>query len=753
MLNYKNFNVGLTNCDKEPIQYIGRIQPNGFLLVIDKDTTIIEQASENVGQYFPITAPHDLLGRPFSEFIDSNHEDSKIQKFSKEDQLKPTIFKIGENKYFIYSHASEGKIIVEGEIFIEYPDVEKIRHHQIQNHILKQLPLISKIEEMGKVVAKVLGEILDYDRIDIIQFDKNWHSEVIAEFKKGKTQSFLGHHFPASDIPVPARKLLSQKTVRHIPNSHAEGIDIFPYLNPSTGRPSDLLNSELRCPSEIHMEYVRNMGMASTISFSILVKGKLWGIISCHNVKPSFINYWKRQICEQITHSLGLAIGSKQKEIDLLDYKVFKQRKESLIAELEKSNDLSEGLSLNENALMGLTQGTGAALILENNVYLAGLTPNRSQIDQLVKWLAIEVNKKVLNTRHLSKIFPRALEYKDVASGLLALEISRYTGDYLLFFKPEITETRIWAGNPAKTNPGKEQRIHPRKSFEKWKEVIKGKSQKWSFIEMDITKRFVKDLTAIQLGYQTSKLKKLNAELDFTAQRLSKKNSQLKDFGLIMAHNLRSPLSNIVGLNYIYEDDPSEANAAFILGQTVDITKNILETLSDLNVIIETDIEDQLPSENVNLEETVQKEWQSLKFEEIKGKATISTDFLVPSLYIPKFYLESILHNFISNALKYRSPERNLSVVVKSWEENGLIYLSVSDNGLGMDLKMVGDKIFGLYKTFHKHAHSKGLGLYLTKMQIEKLGGEVVVQSEPHVGTTFLISFPLLTRQTLQKYI
>lgn len=743
MLNYKNFNVDFTNCDKEPIQYIGGIQPNGFLLVIDGDTTIIEQASENVVQYFPITAPQDLLGKPITEFIYPDSEDSMAQKFLKEDRIEPTILKMGENKYFVFTHESEGKIIIEGEIFVDYPDFEKIRHHQIQNHLLKQLPLISKIEEMGNVVAKVLGELLDYDRVKIIQFDKNWNSEVIAECKKGNIQSFLGHHFPASDIPVPARNLLLQKTVRQIPNSNAHGVDIIPYHNPSTGRPSDLLNSELRSPSEIHLEYVRNMGVASTISFSILVKGKLWGIITCHNVKPAFINYWKRQICEQITHAFGLSIGSLQKDIDLQGYKILKHRKEAFIAELEKNNDLSSGLSLNKNSLLSLTLGTGAALILENRIYLAGITPKKSHIDKLVKWLATEVNKKVLSTCHLSKFFPMAVEFKDVASGLLALEISRYNGDYLLFFKPEIIETRIWAGNPAKPTPGKEQRIHPRKSFEKWKEVIKGKSQKWSTIELDITKRFVKDLTAIQLRYQASKLKKLNTELDFTAQRLAGKNSQLKDFGLIMAHNLRGPMSNIVGLNYIYEDNPSEANAVLIFVQTVDITKNMLETLSDLNVIIETGLEDQLPSEKVNLEEIVQKEWQSLKLEETKGKAIITTDFLIPSLNVPKFYLESILHNFISNALKYRSPERNLSVVVKSWREKGFIHLSVADNGLGMDLKIVGDKVFGLYKTFHKHGQSKGIGLYLTKMQIEKLGGEVSVQSEPNVGTTFTISFPL----------
>lgn len=741
MLNKQSVKVDLSNCDKEPIQYIGCIQPIGFLLVIDRDSRIIEQASENVEQYFPITDPHDMLGKPLTDFFFPNGGNSIVQNFLKEDRIDPDIVKIGENKYFVFTHESEGKIIVEGELFVDYPNEEKVRHIQIQTDLLKQLPLIDNLEEMGNFVAKLVRESLNYDRVDILRFDKNWHSEVIAECKKGNIPSFLWHHFPASDIPGPARNLLLKKLVRQIANSHAPAVDIIPSQNPSTGRPSNLLKSELRSPSEIHLEYVRNMGVAATISFSILVKGELWGIISCHNFQPVFINYWIRQICEQITHAFGLSIGSLQKKIDLQDYKIFKHRKEAFIAELEKINDLSLGLMLNKNTLLGLTQGTGVALILEDRVYLAGNTPKRSHIDKLVKWLSTEVNKRVLSTRHLSKIFPMAVEFKDVASGLLALEISRYNGEYLLFFKPEITETRIWAGNPTKPVQGKEQRIHPRKSFEKWKEVVNGKSQAWSTIELDITKRLVKDLTAIQLRHQASQLKELNAELNLTAKRLARKNSQLKDFGLIMAHNLRGPMSNIVGLNYLYEDDPSEANTAFFLEQTVGITKNMLETLGDLNVIIETGLEDQLPSEKVDLKKIVQKEWQSL--EEKMGKATIITDFLVPSLYLPKFYLESILHNFISNALKYRSPDRNLSVLVKSWREKGLVYLSVADNGLGMDLERMGNKVFGLYNTFHKHGQSKGLGLYVTKMQIEKLGGEVSVQSEPNVGTTFTVSFPL----------
>jgi signal transduction histidine kinase len=123
-------------------------------------------------------------------------------------------------------------------------------------------------------------------------------------------------------------------------------------------------------------------------------------------------------------------------------------------------------------------------------------------------------------------------------------------------------------------------------------------------------------------------------------------------------------------------------------------------------------------------------------------QAEIQIDLAISSLSLPKIYLESILHNLLSNALKYHSPQRRPAIHVKSWQQEEQAYLSVSDNGLGMDLTKVGDKLFGLYKTFHEHKEAKGLGLYLTKLQVEALGGTIRVESQPDHGTTFTLSFP-----------
>lgn len=202
-------------------------------------------------------------------------------------------------------------------------------------------------------------------------------------------------------------------------------------------------------------------------------------------------------------------------------------------------------------------------------------------------------------------------------------------------------------------------------------------------------------------------------------------------------------MNNILLLHEYYKEEPTEANSQFLLQKIPGIVENMITTMNDLNKLMDTRLEDELPSEEVGLAEIIQREWENLQTEDSQSAgARLLADLQVPYLYLPKVYAESILHNFISNALKYRSADRSPQVEVKTWEQAEDICISVADNGLGMDLNAVGDKLFGLYKTFHFHKQAKGMGLYLTKMQAEALGGKITVESEPDRGTRFIVCFP-----------
>lgn len=740
MQNYKNHRVDLSNCDTEPIHLIGRIQSHGFLLVLAKETLVVEQISANLTQFFP-WLPEDLLGKPWQTLVTAEEYSWLTELLEQKPLLNPQLITWQGHAFFGFIHFTGNQIILEGEPYTVQSDRDKINLTNRVVRLNEQLNLLDDLAGVAEAVAKVLLELLAYDRVEVIQFDPDWNSEVIAEARTSRLPTYLGHHFPASDIPAPARELLRQKPIRQIPDARAPSVEIKPYYNPTTGAPVNMLASELRNPSEIHLEYVQNMGVAATLSFSILVKGKLWGLISCHNVAPLFTDIWKRQIGELITKTFANVISSLQEKRDGQQWARFRQSEELLMKQLNTSKDIRAGLFHQELALLTLAGSTGAALFLDNQVTTFGCVPAEDHVRDLIYWLAENNTERLFCTRELSKIIPAAAAYQAVASGLLALEISRYNQDYFLFFKPEIKETRLWAGNPEQSKRGTDARLHPRRSFAKWEEVIKGKSEPWTLNEQEITQTLLKDLIALQLRNQAAELENLNKELTAAAAALQAKNGQLEDFAHIMSHNLRSPLANIDGLHRLYQQEPNPENAAFVIEHIKQVSDNMTQTIEDLNVILRTRINRQLPVEEVRLMDLIEKEKQNLTAILEQTQAELQIDLRVPTVQLPKIYGESILHNLISNALKYRSPDRVPFIKINSWSEADRFYLSVADNGLGLNLAKVGHKLFGLYNTFHRHAQAKGLGLYLTKMQIESLGGKIEVASELDQGTTFTVSF------------
>ncbi|MDX5437831.1 MAG: hypothetical protein LPK03_11585, partial [Pontibacter sp.] len=350
----------------------------------------------------------------------------------------------------------------------------------------------------------------------------------------------------------------------------------------------------------------------------------------------------------------------------------------------------------------------GAAVFVNGHLSASAGAPDGEDVMKIIDWLVENNTRRVFSTRQLSAQMPAAARFREKASGLLALEISRYNKEYILYFKPEITETRIWAGNPDKPQPGADRRIHPRKSFKNWEEVIRGKSQPWKANELEVTEILLKDITALLLRNQAEQLRQLNQELSQSSRELRTKNSRLEDFAYIVTHNLRSPLSNIRGLYSLYQSEPTNETAAEVLKRISVMADNIAATIEDLNLILKTNVDQQLSRDSVQVAEVIEKEKQNLQASMQASKAEIITELEVATLELPKVYLESIMHNLLSNALKYRSDLRQPSIRIRTWQDDEQVYLSVEDNGVGLNLAKVGNRMFGLYSTFHQHKDAKG---------------------------------------------
>jgi chemotaxis family two-component system sensor kinase Cph1 len=728
----------LTDCDREPIHLIGKIQPHGWLLILDKETLLVEQASENAGDFLGIDLT-DILEKPIEKLLSPDEYTILKQQIFSGTTVSTCLITLRGKQFFGFIHASSGKIVLEGE---PYEPIHANEVHSQFSLLAEQQLAINSLDTVEQITDAIVGAvqaITNYDRVVIFQFDQDWNAAVVAEKKKAGVHSFAGHHFPATDIPKPGRELMRVKPIRHIPDVKAPPVPIVFQSTSKDVKPLDLMRSELRYPSEIHLEYLMNMKVLGSLSISIITEGNLWGIISCSNEHPRHVNYWKRQLCDQLARACANKLLSSHEKRNYQWFEELKHLETALVHQIEGSESVFQGLFAHPLNLMAITEANGAALLLQHRTETIGITPDENQIQELVEWLSDRGSQAVYFTRTLSREFAPALDYKQSASGLLALEISRYNREYLLFFKAEINEKRIWAGEPLKI-VGNDFRIHPRKSFEQWEELIKGTSLPWRVNEIEITQLLLKDIIAIRLRNQAARLGDLSEEYQASAEGFKIKNKQLEDFAHIITHNLRSPLSNIQALCSIYESNPKEADVSFILNKILLASGNMMATINDLYVILKTRVGFQIRQEHVDVEEIIEKEVQNLSAVILQTGAEISLDLGVKHLSIYKLYLESIFHNLLSNALKYRAPERKPVIHIESWQDMGIIFISVRDNGMGIDLKKYGSKLFGLYKTFHQSNNARGLGLYLTKMQVESMGGSIAVESTPGTGTTFTVA-------------
>ena len=223
---------------------------------------------------------------------------------------------------------------------------------------------------------------------------------------------------------------------------------------------------------------------------------------------------------------------------------------------------------------------------------------------------------------------------------------------------------------------------------------------------------------------------------------LTVQNQQLNDFANITSHNLRSPASNITALIATIEENSTVDEYKMIFDMLKKVAQNLNESLNQLMEVLHIKKNKLIDKEVLTFQKIYSKTLESLQGEILKSKAVIKADFsAVGEIEYSKIYLESIFHNLISNALKYRDLTRIPEITIQTEKKNNHIFLHVADNGLGIDLEKNGHKIFGMHQIFHNHPDAKGIGLFMTKTQIESMKGKISVSSEASVGTTFTVMF------------
>lgn len=248
----------------------------------------------------------------------------------------------------------------------------------------------------------------------------------------------------------------------------------------------------------------------------------------------------------------------------------------------------------------------------------------------------------------------------------------------------------------------------------------------------------------ISIQKDVTQIKQQEKEKEQLITELTKKNTDLKQFSYITSHNLRAPLSNLIGLLNLVEDIPIEDGELREIIQGLSTSTHLLnDTITDLTKIMVIKEMHNIDKENIAISEVFEKVYAQTTILQSKKKPIIYADFKkAADLKINKSYIESIFTNLLTNAIKYKSVNQDLIIEVSATLVNGSTLIIFKDNGIGIDLKRNKDKVFGLYQKFHNNPNGKGLGLYLVKSQVEAMDGTIAIESEVNIGTKFIIKFP-----------
>ena len=243
-----------------------------------------------------------------------------------------------------------------------------------------------------------------------------------------------------------------------------------------------------------------------------------------------------------------------------------------------------------------------------------------------------------------------------------------------------------------------------------------------------------------ELRSRTALISKQKLQLEEFNQHLENKNRQLSSFAHIASHNLRAPVSNLLILKDFYKENTDLKDKAMLFSKVEIVIDRLNETLNELIDSLKIQGNKDIMFDTVTFDTLFAKILAILDIQILDSKAVVTANFCeAPTIEYPKLYLESILLNLLSNAIRYRAPNRIAQIHFRTEIKNNEIILIATDNGLGIDLKKYGHKLFGLNNTFHRHPDSKGVGLFMTRTQIEAVGGSVTVESEVDRGTTFKI--------------
>lgn len=736
--------TALLNCSKEPIHIPGAIQAFGVLFSLDDEKLEVRDCSVNTKECIGLE-PDEVHSRLLLDILPDLSLPDHLSNTDFEASEPNRVITLGDRPWDAFFHRHRGQLILEleqvsTEAQSSNPSLYPTLRATITNIEASRSPI-----ELCQRTCEGVRALTGLDGVMVYRFHPDGHGEVIAEAKSEGYPKYLGHHFPASDIPRQAREIFLNNWVRMIPNRAYQPVPLHSTVKSLPQSPLDLGRTLLRSVSPIHLEYLKNMGVMASLTISLIQDGTLWGLITGHHYQGAkHIPFDQRAACETIGRLVSSQLALKGER----ESKEHRRRSSSVqdtLSAKTKSNGVSfDQLAQESPTLLDLFDCGGAAIRGTNgNWQFIGQTPTRPQVEELAVWLSSRYpNEEVFCTSSLLAQFPGALAFKTAASGVLAVKIPKGSDNYIFWFKPEVIQTVTWAGDPNKPvrHTGGEPVLDPRSSFDSWKETVYGTSLPWQEWEQAEACQFRNSLIAIDLQRQFEAEKAARAEAESA-------NLRKEELLAVVSHDLKNPLSSLklnvsLMLRALPKDD--RGNSERVLGSMNRSIERMSHLINDLLSVAK------MEAGKIELERAyhpvmglIQDSIEMLRPIAAEKGVQIESDVAGAELvewYFDRESMIQVLSNLLGNAVKFTKDEGKVRVGFNQLDT--AICISVADTGPGIpkeNLQHIFDRFWQAKQT---QRLGTGLGLSIAKGIVEAHGGRIWVESELGQGSKFYFTIP-----------
>lgn len=468
--------LDLDHCAREPIHIPGAIQSAGYLIAVDEDLRI-GHVSTNIGDLLG-TRPGTILGRDLGDVIGAAATDLVAEARVRAGRLTRTsTIGIGDRDVEVRAHVSPaGMVVVEIEPVADAPVATAERIEMEADRVLDE----SEFDAAGARFCESVRRLTGFGRVLLYRFDEDWSGETVAESAAPEMEHYLGLRFPASDIPEQARQLYASAPIRVIFDAQADPSPLLA-ARPNDG-PIDLSRSTLRACSPMHLRYLANMNVRSSMSISIMHGDRLWGLAACHSSDVRPVSGATRRSVAVLARLVSEHLLRLDPQIGVSAESAAFERFEDLVDALPGREDLFELLADPERGIKSLFPCGGLVIRLGGRIRTAGEVPGDADVIGLLDYVHESLQGEIFETDRLSEKWPPAAALSGVAAGALAIRLGRATSDIAVWLRPEYSRVVRWAGDPRKPAVWDDEgvsRLQPRQSFESWKEEVRLRSEPW----------------------------------------------------------------------------------------------------------------------------------------------------------------------------------------------------------------------------------------------------------------------------------